>query len=513
MADPHPTIELDRIRARGVLMLASCSWGWIILLGAIAATQHYADVWLAPALAAIVSLPTSIVVLSGRRDPAVRLALALSYAAYPAIAVLVLGGHAWQMDTHLYFLVALAAISLLYDVWAMRAAAGVMAIHHVLAWAIMPRLAFEGGTDLFRLMLHIGAVVVELMFLTMLVQRSKLMIGELAAARAASEAIASDAQANRTAAEAALDSAAKAEQRANGERSRREEAEEISRRREREQLIAIADAFEAGITNLAQSLGGAADALSRSAESLNGLAQETDIRADSVADVATQASDAARAVADHVAALSGVIADMDDRTGQQADHARHARIASATGQQTVLSLIDRATQVEQFARTIGDLSTSTNLIAINASIEAAQVGDAGKGFAIVAGEVKMLAQQARGESHKIEELVALIRAGAAEAEDALKEAGIVLDGASGTADDLRDAMRSQRADAEAARSRSTDLAATADALVEDTDALTGWAEATRRLSTEVRSAATSLSGDVSALLQSTRAFVVQLRAA
>ena len=179
----------------------------------------------------------------------------------------------------------------------------------------------------------------------------------------------------------------------------------------------------------------------------------------------------------------------------------------------MLSLIDRATQVEQFARTIGDLSTSTNLIAINASIEAAQVGDAGKGFAIVAGEVKMLAQQARGESHKIEELVALIRAGAAEAEDALKEAGIVLDGASGTADDLRDAMRSQRADAEAARSRSTNLAATADALVEDTDALTGWAEATRRLSTEVRSAATSLSGDVSALLQSTRAFVAQLRAA
>jgi hypothetical protein len=89
----------------------------------------------------------------------------------------------------------------------------------------------------------------------------------------------------------------------------------------------------------------------------------------------------------------------------------------------------------------------------------------------------------------------------------------VLDGASSTADDLRDAIRSQRAEAEAARSRSTDLATTADALVEDTDALTGWAEATRRLSTEVRSAATSLSGDVSALLQSTRAFVAQLRVA
>ena len=513
MADPLPTIELDQIRARGVRLLALCSWGWVILLAATAAMDRDGDIWLAPALAAIVSLPTSVAVLRGRSDSTVRLALALSYAAYPAMAVFALGGHSWQMDTHLFFLVALAAIGLLYDVQAMRVAAAVMVVHHMLVWAFMPGLAFEGGTTLFRVVLHVSAVGVELSFLTMLVQRAKLMIVELTAARLASEGIAADAQSHRDAAETALDTAAKAEQRAASERCRSEEAEEVSRRREREQLIAIADAFETGITHLAQSLGGAAGALSQSAESLNGLAQETDIRADSVADVAAQASDAARAVADHVAALSGVIADIDDRTGQQADHARHARTASATGQQTVLSLIDRATQVEQFARTIGDLSISTNLIAINASIEAARVGDAGKGFAIVAGEVKMLAQQARSESHKIEELVALIRAGATEAEEALKDAGIVLDGASSTADDLRDAMRSQRADAEAARSRSTDLATTADALVQDTDALTGWAEATRRLSAEVRSATTSLSGDVSALLQSTRAFVAQLRAA
>jgi hypothetical protein len=50
MADPLPTIELDQIRARGVQLLALCSWGWIVLLGAIAVMQRDADVWLAPAL-------------------------------------------------------------------------------------------------------------------------------------------------------------------------------------------------------------------------------------------------------------------------------------------------------------------------------------------------------------------------------------------------------------------------------------------------------------------------------
>ena len=131
---------------------------------------------------------------------------------------------------------------------------------------------------------------------------------------------------------------------------------------------------------------------------------------------------------------------------------------------------------------------------------------------MVAGEVKLLAQQASGESHKIEQLVELIRQGAAEADGALREAGIVLDGASGMADDMRDAMHQQQADAEAARAHSIDLVATAGALVEDTDALTGWADATRRLSAEVNTAATSLRGDVSALLHSTKAFVAHLHA-
>lgn len=513
MSRPMSGDALDALRAQGVRLLALSGWVWVTVLAVTAAAHGDSARWLAPLMAAIITLPVTVAVMRRRHGSPVRLALALNYAAYPAITVFALDGNAWQMDAHLYFLAALAALSLLYDVRALAGASALVAVHHLLAWAIMPDMAFSGGTDLGRVLLHAGAVAVAFVFLTMMVLRARRMIEELAEARMASEAIAAAAEKHRAEAQRALQAASDAEHRASAERRRREDIEAGTRARERERLIAFAETFESGITKLAQSLGGAAADLSLSADSLSGLAQETDIRADSVAEVAARASGSARAVADHVAALSAAVGDVGDRTAKQADHARQARTASATGRQSVLSLIERAAQVEQFARTIGDLSTHTNLIALNASVEAARVGAAGKGFSVVAGEVKLLAQQASSESQKIERLVELIRQGATEAEDALCEAGVVLDGASGMADEVRDTMRSQQADAEAARSRSIELAMTADALVDDTDALTGWAEATRRLSTEVKAAATSLNDDATALLESTRAFVAQLQVA
>lgn len=504
---------LDALRAQGVRLLVLSGWGWVAALLVIAAAHGGGTLWLAPLMAVAISLPVTAAVLRRRHGSLLRLALAFNYAAYPAITVLALDGNAWQMDAHLYFLVALAALSLLYDVRALTAASALVAVHHLLAWAVMPEMAFSGSTDMDRVLLHAGAIVVALAFLTMMVLRARRMIEELAVARIASEATAAAAEKHRAEAQQALQVASDAERRAGAERRRREDMEADTRSRERERLIAFAETFESGITKLAQSLGGAAADLSLSADSLSGLAQETDIRADSVAEAAARASGSARAVADYVTALSSTVSDVGNRTARQADHARQARTASAAGRQSVLSLIERVAQVEQFARTIGDLSTHTNLIALNASVEAARVGVAGKGFSVVAGEVKLLAQQASSESQKIEQLVDLIRQGAAEAEDALCEAGVVLDGASGMADEVRDTMRSQQADAEAARSRSIDLATTADALVDDTDALTGWAEATRRLSAEVKTAATCLNGDATALLESTRAFVAQLQAA
>jgi hypothetical protein len=63
---------------------------------------------------------------------------------------------------------------------------------------------------------------------------------------------------------------------------------------------------------------------------------------------------------------------------------------------TLLSILRE--EVDSYAATSEEIATRTNLLALNAAIEAARSGEAGRGFSVVAQEVKALAQQARGAS-------------------------------------------------------------------------------------------------------------------
>ncbi len=70
---------------------------------------------------------------------------------------------------------------------------------------------------------------------------------------------------------------------------------------------------------------------------------------------------------------------------------------------------DRMKDVESFAATIEQLAESTNVLAINASIQAARAGTAGKSFAVVAGEVRTLAENSRHTAEAIKGVVAEVK--------------------------------------------------------------------------------------------------------
>ncbi|WP_248919571.1 methyl-accepting chemotaxis protein [Pseudomonas entomophila] len=117
-------------------------------------------------------------------------------------------------------------------------------------------------------------------------------------------------------------------------------------------------------------------------------------------------------------------ADQNTRDGRervnQALSSIQLLVADVTGtSQEIEQLATRANEISQVLDVIGSIAGQTNLLALNAAIEAARAGEAGRGFAVVADEVRALAHRTQQSTAEIEQMIGGIQTGTERAVSAM----------------------------------------------------------------------------------------------
>ena len=206
----------------------------------------------------------------------------------------------------------------------------------------------------------------------------------------------------------------------------RERVDQLAQRERAAEIDQIIGDFQATVTAVIGSVAENVSVMETTARTLSKVASKADQQARAVSQSSEATSSNVRTVAGATEELGASIRNISDQTAHASAVVERANEIAQSADQVVAQLVTGASRIGDVVKLIQAIAEQTNLLALNATIEAARAGEAGRGFGVVAAEVKALANQTAKATEDIATQTASIQHSTTDVVEAIKSISNVM---------------------------------------------------------------------------------------
>jgi len=186
--------------------------------------------------------------------------------------------------------------------------------------------------------------------------------------------------------------------------------EDVTERARSNTIDSAISSFRERVESVLQTVSDCTKTMKSTATDLFGSSEQTSRRAEGMVQASQGASTSVHNAAVATREMSGSATEISRQIGQTTKVVRSAVSKVKATNDEFVGLSNAAQKIGDIIKLIKEISGQTNLLALNATIEAARAGEAGRGFSVVASEVKSLAQQTRDATEEIASQVSAVQA-------------------------------------------------------------------------------------------------------